>query len=154
MNDIDNIIGFHGEYQFLSNFYPCKITFYEMTFPSVEAAFQAAKCVVPLERRRFLDLTPAEAKRLGRRVRLREDWEKRKLTIMHNLLVHKFEENPDLRRQLLRTGAAPLVEANTWHDNFWGDCTCPKCKEIPGQNRLGRLLMQIRADYIRGEAYA
>lgn len=154
MNDVDAIIGFRGEYQFLSNFYPCRVSFYNMAFPSVEAAFQAAKCADPSERQRFLNLVPAEAKRLGRCVRLREDWEQRKLTVMHNLLVHKFEENPDLRRRLLRTGSARLVEANTWHDNFWGVCTCPKCKGIVGQNRLGRLLMQIRADYIRGEAYA
>ena len=35
---------FTGPYAFLSNFHPCRVTFYGMTFPSVEAAFQAAKC--------------------------------------------------------------------------------------------------------------
>lgn len=56
------IAGFRGEYQFLSNFYPCRVTFYAMAFPSVEAAFQAAKCADLADRVRFLDLSPAEAK--------------------------------------------------------------------------------------------
>ena len=38
---------FAGEYFFLSNFYPCRVAFYGMCFPSVEAAFQAAKCAAP-----------------------------------------------------------------------------------------------------------
>lgn len=38
---------FTGPYAFLSNFHPCRVTFYGMTFPSVEAAFQAAKCAGP-----------------------------------------------------------------------------------------------------------
>ena len=31
---------FTGPYAFLSNFHPCRVTFYGMTFPSVEAAFK------------------------------------------------------------------------------------------------------------------
>jgi predicted NAD-dependent protein-ADP-ribosyltransferase YbiA (DUF1768 family) len=47
---------------------------------------------------------------------------------------------------LLDTGDEELVEGTTWHDNIWGNCSCPKCKNIPGQNRLGKLLMQIREE--------
>ena len=79
---------------------------------------------------------------------MRPDWDARKLTIMHNLLVHKFEENPDLVPKLLDTGGAVLVEGNTWHDNFWGSCICPRCSGERGRNHLGRLLMQLRACYI------
>ena len=148
-NQNRRVIGrFTGPYDFLSNFFPCRVTFYGMTFPSVEAAFQAAKCAGPKERARFLTLTPAQAKRLGRRIRMRPDWDARKLTIMHNLLVHKFEENPDLVPKLLDTGGAVLVEGNTWHDNFWGSCICPRRSGERGRNHLGRLLMQLRACYI------
>ncbi len=153
MDQAKIIAGFRGEYQFLSNFHPCKVTFYQMEFRSVEAAFQAAKCADPGERKQFLTLSAAEAKRLGRRVRLRSDWEQRKMTIMHNLLIHKFEENPELLSKLLDTGNAVLVEENTWHDNFWGICTCPKCAGIKGANHLGRLLMAIRANYFSGVRY-
>lgn len=139
---------FIGPYAFLSNFYPCRVTFHRMAFPSVEAAFQAAKCAGPKDRMRFLTLEPAQAKRLGRRVKMRPDWDARKLTIMHNLLVHKFEENPSLISKLLNTGGAVLVEGNTWHDNFWGCCTCARCGGQHGRNNLGRLLMRLRAEYM------
>ena len=114
---------FTGPYAFLSNFHPCRVTFYGMTFPSVEAAFQAAKCADHRDRAQFLAMTPEQAKRRGRQIRMRDDWDARKRTIMHNLLVHKFSENPDLIPKLLATGGAVLVEGNTWHDNYWGCCT-------------------------------
>ena len=78
---------FTGPYAFLSNFHPCRVTFYGMTFPSVEAAFQAAKCADHRDRAQFLAMTPEQAKRRGRQIRMRDDWDARKRTIMHNLLV-------------------------------------------------------------------
>lgn len=144
------IEGFHGEYRFLSNFYPCRILFYGLQFTSVEAAFQAAKCADPNKRAGFCDLSAADAKRLGRTVDLRPDWEQRKITIMNNLLVHKFHDNPELLGKLLATGTAPLVESNIWHDNFWGNCTCERCRKTAGQNMLGQLLMKIRSSYLDG----
>lgn len=134
---------------FLSNFHPCRVTFCGMTFPSVEAAFQAAKCADPDDRLQFLTLTPAQAKRRGRQVRMRLDWDQRKLAIMHDLLVQKFRENPELIPKLMNTGKAVLVEGNTWHDNFWGSCTCPRCNGKRGRNQLGELLMKLRAGYCR-----
>ena len=38
-----------------------------------------------------------------------------------------------------------LIEGNYWHDNYWGNCLCPKCKEIEGQNQLGKILMKVRS---------
>ena len=139
---------FTGPYAFLSNFHPRRVTFYGMTFPSVEAAFQAAKCADHRDRAQFLAMTPEQAKRRGRQIRMRDDWDARKRTIMHNLLVHKFSENPDLIPKLLATGGAVLVEGNTWHDNYWGCCTCSRCGGRRGRNNLGRLLMELRADYM------
>ena len=139
---------FTGPYAFLSNFQPCRVTFYGMIFPSVEAAFQAAKCANHQDRVQFLTMTPQQAKRRGRQIQMRSDWDSRKLTIMHNLLVHKFNENPELIPKLIATGNAVLVEGNTWHDNFWGCCTCSRCGGRRGRNNLGRLLMQLRADYM------
>lgn len=31
-----------------------------------------------------------------------------------------------------------------WHDNFFGDCVCPVCAKTPGQNWLGKILMDER----------
>jgi len=58
----------------------------------------------------------------------------------------KFAQNPDLRKKLLATGTEELVEGNTWHDNYWGDCSCPECKNIKGRNQLGITLMRVRKE--------
>lgn len=68
-----SISEFRGEYYFLSNFYSAPVTYNGMCFENNEAAFQAAKC--PERMTEFCRLNPSEAKRLGRRVKLRGDWE-------------------------------------------------------------------------------
>jgi len=140
-----NVIrGFRREYQFLSNFYPCRIIIEDLAFNNVEAAFQAAKCQNFSDRRMFEGITGAEAKKLGRRVRLRSDWESVKIPIMAKLVRQKSKNNPALLEKLLATGDNTLVEENTWHDNFYGDCICPRCRHIPGFNKLGYILMDLR----------
>ena len=90
------------------------------------------------EREVFAVCSPAEAKRFGRRVRLRLDWEQVKLDIMRQLVADKFARSDELRRRLLATGDAELVEGNAWNDTFWGVC------RGRGQNHLGRILMEVR----------
>ena len=137
---------FDGEFAFLSNFYESPVSDGFTTFPTVEHYFQAAKAVWVKD---YDDIqyakTPGEAKRIGRRITIRGDWESIKLDVMETALRKKFAI-PELREKLLATGDAYLVEGNHWHDNFWGDCGCEKCKHIHGQNNLGKLLMKIRTD--------
>ena len=137
---------FDGEFAFLSNFYESPVSDGFTTFPTVEHYFQAAKAVWVKD---YDDIqyakTPGEAKRIGRRITIRGDWESIKLDVMETALRKKFAI-PELREQLLATGDTELVEGNHWHDNFWGDCGCEKCKHTHGQNNLGKLLMKIRAD--------
>jgi predicted NAD-dependent protein-ADP-ribosyltransferase YbiA (DUF1768 family) len=59
--------------------------------------------------------------------------------------------NPILLDRLAATGDAILVEQNHWHDNYYGDCVCDRCKDIPGQNRLGRILMELRKRHKEGK---
>lgn len=69
---------FRGEYWFLSNFYSYRLRdmdYPSITYRSVEAAFQAAKVMTYEERKAFSELSPQEAKRMGRRTPLRPDWE-------------------------------------------------------------------------------
>jgi ribA/ribD-fused uncharacterized protein len=134
---------FRGSYIFLSNFYRAHVEYEGLTFWSVEAAFQAAKTLDPKERERFTGLSPAEAKREGRRVRLRPDWEKVKIEVMKDLIRQKFKDEK-LRKLLIETGSRPIVEENYWHDNFWGSCICPRCQGVPGKNVLGRILEEVR----------
>lgn len=147
MNETITKSGFNGQYRFLSNFYPSKIEFETIEYPTVEHAYQAAKSHDPGLRRHISELkTPSEAKRIGRQFALREDWEAVKLPIMKRLLQKKFYD-PVLAAALSATGLMELVESNYWHDNFWGSCSCLResCGKT-GQNHLGKLLMEVRQE--------
>ena len=73
-----------------------------------------------------------------------------RLEVMEYALRLKFTVGTRLAQQLLDTGDDHLVEANYWHDNYWGDCTCATCDETEqrGQNNLGKLLMKIRSELV------
>lgn len=136
---------FSGANYFLSNFYPAPAVLGEWSYPTAEHAFAAAKTLDLTQRHeiRFLP-SPALAKKYGRRVALREDWDLLRDVFMAKILASKFSYKP-LAEKLLATGDAVLIEGNSWHDNYWGDCHCKKCKHTPGQNHLGVQLMMLRA---------
>lgn len=136
---------FEGDHRFLSNYAPGAVVLEGVDYPTVEHAYQAAKTLDPEERRLIRQATtPGKAKKLGSKLNQRPDWPEVKVEIMGDLVREKFQRHPDLLKLLLATGDAELVEGNVWHDNFWGRCACPRCAAIPGQNRLGRLLMEVR----------
>lgn len=136
---------FKDDNEFLSNFYPCRIVFDGSSFASVEHAYQAAKTLDRAERAMVRGQpTAGRAKRAGRRIKIRGDWEQVRLEVMLQLLREKFSD-PALGSVLLATGECPLVEGNHWHDTFWGVCTdCGKGCVGVGENWLGRLLEQVR----------
>lgn len=150
---IDN---FSEKYFFLSNFYNVYVEYEGTIYCSTEAAFQAAKTTDTTERARIARLSPSDAKRAGRRLQLRPDWEAVKDKVMYDVCLAKFTTNDSfkLRERLLDTGDEELIEGNTWHDNYWGDCTCDKCKEIPGRNQLGKTLMRIRQELRESDSSA
>lgn len=143
------IVSFRASFSFLSNFFPSKIVFDGKMYPTVKHAFQAAKTELEEERNDIQRATtPTRAKRLGRKVALRSDWEEVKMDIMLNLLREKFSD-PWFRKKLLKTGTIFLIEGNNWGDQFWG-CIFENGEWI-GENHLGRLLMQVRAEINKGE---
>ena len=83
--------------------------------------------------------TPGEAKKLARKLPIRPDWEEVKDQIMLDLVRIKFSKS-GLKKALLATGDAELIEGNTWNDTYWG-----VCKGV-GQNKLGKILMQVRKE--------
>jgi ribA/ribD-fused uncharacterized protein len=127
---------------FLSNFYPCrKFQYYGFVYTDVETAYQASKAVHESDREYIAaSFTPGEAKRRGKQVEIRSDWEKVKVNIMTSLLQIKFSD-PELRVLLDSTKGMILEEGNTWNDTFWG--VCPPGSGN-GLNMLGKLLMEIR----------
>jgi len=133
-----NGASFRGEYYFLSNFFPSKVEFEGLVFPTVEHAFVAAKTEsIDIRRKVQLIPTPGQAKRFGRTIRLREDWEDVELGIMEMLIRKKFSL-PGLRSKLLATKDLELEEINPWHDTYWG------IYNGEGQNHLGKILMKVR----------
>jgi len=141
------IDSFDGVHRYLSNFFPAQVTFEDEEYDSTEYAFQAAKTLSASQRRIIAGAaTPGRAKRLGRAVTLREDWEEIKRGVMGKLLLQKFRRHEHLGKRLLATGEEELIEGNTWHDQEWGDCRCSEHASIPGENWLGKLLMAVREE--------
>src|SRR5262245_38369108 len=82
---------FQDEYRFLSNFWPATVEFEGLTYPTVEHAYQSAKTLDMNERRRIAACaTPADAKREGRKLKLRDDWVKVKFDVMETCVRYKF----------------------------------------------------------------
>lgn len=141
------ITEFTGPHRYLSNFYAAPITWNLVVYPTVEHAYQALKTRDPDEQEWVRTaLTPAEAKRRGKDIVLREDWNDFRFPLMWQLLVEKFGRHVDLRTKLLQTEDTLLVEGNNWHDTVWGKCHCARHRGR-GQNQLGKMLMDIRKDY-------
>lgn len=133
---------FKGEYSFLSNFYPCKVEVLGRTYPSAEHAYQALK-TNDIQKREEICKAPTakEAKALGRKLALRPKWDADRTLYMELVVTAKFLQNPDLKKKLLDTGDAELVEGNYWKDKFWG------MFQGKGENHLGKILMKVRHDF-------
>ena len=134
------IDSFEGRYRFLSNFSNDPVHFAGFTWPTSEHAYQAMKTDDPKERAVIFQCsTPNDAKKVGRRVTIRDDWEGCKDDYMLAILRRKFS-NADLARRLLDTVPHKLVEGNWWGDTYWGVCNGR------GLNKLGIMLMQVRVE--------
>ncbi|MHA1868777.1 MAG: NADAR family protein [Candidatus Heimdallarchaeaceae archaeon] len=137
---------FKEKYKKFSNFYPVIICYEDIEYPSVEHAYVASKSLDKMFRYKISQI-PADkaglAKREGRRVILRKNWNLLRNPFMRIFLVQKFTY-PEFGDLLLSTGTAYIEEGNYWHDNYWGNCYCNKCKNIKGKNNLGKIIMEVR----------
>lgn len=134
-----DIESFDGPFRFLSNFHQVRITHDGISFTTTEHAFQAAKTLDFAARWEISLLeTPGKAKRAGRKLVLRPDWDEVKLSVMTELTILKFSNHAWLREKLIGTHGRELIEGNKWNDTFWGVCNGE------GQNHLGKILMHVR----------
>lgn len=130
----------HDKHGFCSNFFRSPITIDKKVYPTVEHYYQAMKTPVLEEQEMIRSLTtPKEAKFAGYHLGLRKDWEEVKEGFMLQGLRAKFTQYPKLEEYLLETGDAALHEDSPW-DKYWG-----YAKGL-GQDRLGKLLMQVREE--------
>ena len=126
-----------------SNFSPHPLRLKDRVWPTVEHYFQAQKFAGTAHEEVIRNTTsPMIAARMGRsRSRpLRKDWETVKENVMREALQAKFTQHPPLLELLLSTGNRPLIE-HTKNDRYWGDGG-----DGQGRNRLGSLLMELRAE--------
>ena len=126
---------FQGEYRWLSNFYHSPLEYKGVKYLNAEAAFQAQK--EEGRQAEFSNLDPSQAKRLGRQVKLRSDWDEVKDQKMYEIVKEKFRST-NMAQMLLSTGDQELEEGNSWGDTYWGVCNGT------GQNKLGKILMTVR----------
>lgn len=146
MNLIENISeikGFSGEFEFLSNMYKLivPIEFRGVLYKSSENAYQSAKFVDCEILESIKNTTPKGSKRIAdnNKKSIILNWSDIKLDIMSEVVFKKFLYNLDLREMLLRTGDAYIEETNTWNDVFYGVCNGI------GENHLGKILMRTRS---------
>jgi len=131
---------FRGEYGFLSNFHSCEILYKGVKFPTNEHAFQYHKTILPAEQYQMLALSnsPVDAKRAGKDLTLRDDWEEIKVRLMFEINYMKFTQHSGMKGSLLGTGFAQLIEGNPYGDTYWGVCNGR------GHNVHGLVLMTVR----------
>ncbi len=129
-----------GEYGYLSNFYPCKISYLGLEFPSSEHLYQVFKAP---DSKVFLKIQrakkPMESKRIANKALKRADWHVIKYDVMLFVLQEKFGQNLDLLDKLLATGEEELFEDSPY-DKVWGG-------RDGGMNLLGKALMRTREEF-------
>lgn len=132
-----------GEYGCFSNFSRHHLFLKDKIWKTSEHYFQAQKFAgTEFEEKVRLAPTAKESANLGRNRKfpLRRDWEEVKDDIMREALRAKFTQDKDLKKILIETGDAELVE-HTANDNYWGDGG-----DGSGKNMLGKLLMELREE--------
>ena len=109
------------------------------TFPTLEAAFHAHRDPENKEyvRQQEVTFNPFMSKKLSRVCNLRPDWDEKKDEIMFKLLELKFQQHPELKENLIKTGLRPIIQHSS--DSYWGDGLTGK-----GKNRLGKFLSKLR----------
>jgi len=127
------IPNFSNSFRFLSNFYDLDTPIFSCR--TAEHYYQYKKAKYLKDKLKIIRAeTPGKAKRIAKQLvkkgKMVDNWELNSLRIMRKAVRLKFTLNNELGDRLLNTKKFWLIEGNYWHDNFYGDCTCDKCKNI------------------------
>ena len=146
------INGFTNQYRYLDNSFHSPFRYRGQWWDTVTHAYQAMKTDDKDEQRKImLAPNPSAAYLLGKRVRLRENWDRIRDFVMMECIIKKFEQNEQIRKKLIETKDEVLIAKNYWHDNYWGVCNCKDCKvynEVcKDNNKLGIILMEVRESF-------
>ena len=128
----------------LSNFSAFTLEWKDRRFDTSEAAYHWEKFVGNPTLMTAVQYAPSahEAFKVAERNKpfRRADWDDVKVSIMRDILRAKAAQHEYVRRKLLATGDRELVE-DSWRDDFWG-----WGPNRDGQNMLGKLWMEVRAE--------
>ena len=155
----ENIVCFwkvNEDYGYLSQWYPSIFTIEGVTYQNAEQFMMAekAKLFNDLEVANEIitsKLPPREYKKLGRKVKNFSTplWLKHRYAIVLKGTLAKFEQNPELWKQLNATGDKLLIEASPFDEN-WGvhlaesDTRILDTDTWQGENLLGKALMEAK----------
>lgn len=129
-----------NEYAFMSNYYPCKVTYNGLTYGSSEAAYQAQKEPDPEKRKLYCETSPSMARLLSEQITMPPAWYLIKDQIMYEVNKAKFVQNEGFKELLLEV-SEDIVQENTWNDTYWGVCNGT------GLNKFGEILTKIREEF-------
>ena len=130
-----------GEYGYFSNLAPFPVGIEEKVWLTVENYYQAKKFEDhEIQDRIRCMRSPMDAIIEGRKDsnKIVSNWNEIKEEVMLEALKAKFSQHPSLRKNLLNTGDAIIIE-HTSSDDYWADGGDGK-----GRNRLGYLIMEVR----------
>ena len=138
-----------------SNWHPSHIVYEDIHFANSEQMFMYFKAL------HFKDLEsidkiivttdPRKVKKLGREIKNfnEQEWAAHRLYYMFISCFNKFNQSPELAKELLATGNKTIVEASPL-DKIWGigmDTNHPDIEDESkwqGLNLLGKVLMDVR----------
>jgi len=143
MDKENGIYGFKEEYRWLSNFAALEtpIMMYGIKFYTTEQLYQACKCKRMDQFVLFDGLTAAESKKFGKTVEMRRNWSRIRIPVMHRIQMMKYTQ-PKFKSLLEATKGRYIEETNWWNDTFFGVCNGV------GENHLGKIIMDIRDNYL------
>ena len=132
------------------------LIYQNLEFTCPETFYQAMKSRKELfwVREKISKLTPGKAKRFWRKKEnkqyLRPDWYYINHEVMEYALRYKFARGTSWYIRLMKE-TGEIVETNNWHDNYWGNCICQRCRIKSKYNHLGKLLMKLREEFLDEE---
>ena len=139
---------------FLSPWYLTSFIVDGETYSSVEHFMMAQKAKLFGDKKTLLKImaisSPSEIKKLGRKVTPFDStkWEKIKDQVVLKANLAKFNQSHVLKKKLLKTYPAVLVEFG--EDTYWGvgltknQIKNTNRKNWPGKNRQGEIIMSVR----------
>ncbi|PNQ72797.1 DUF1768 domain-containing protein [Hanstruepera neustonica] len=123
----------------------------DIIIPSAEALYQACRYpLFPSVQQEIIEQnSPMTAKMISRKYLkyTRQDWEEVKYSVMYWVLKVKLSQNfNEFSKVLKETNGKPIVELSN-KDKDWAAIEVDK-NTLVGKNALGRLLMQLREEYV------